>query len=152
MTSDFKLQVARLRPGDAVEVESLADLANDRGTLSELRDRLTAIHDKGCYVLEKSTGRKSNTPRVGDMIFDAAKRLKKGLPSKVAKDNGRKGGRPPKVRETPKDMAELHWFNSRHRTDDDALIKMKGWTKSAAWRTFGPSGRPHRGRPKSKKR
>jgi hypothetical protein len=136
-----------------VEVECLADIASDAGTLTELQDRLQAIHAQGCYVLEKSTGRKSNTRRVGDMIFDAAKKLRKGLPAKIAKDNGRKGGRPPKARETPPDVAERHWFDLlRNATDDDALKKMKGWTKSAAWRTFGPAGRPHRGRPKRKQR
>jgi hypothetical protein len=145
MSDEFDTMVSRLRPGTAVEVEHLADLVHSGPrNLAELRRRLAAIHAKRCYVLEKSTGRRSDGKRGWEMVLDASNGLRKGLPSDVAKKNGSKGGAPRKERSMPPEKAEIHWRSLKHPTDKIALDHMTGWNKTAARRAFGNSGRPGR--------
>lgn len=142
-------KIKRMRKGDVLTVSELADLAGPRGNLRTLEKRLRAVHERGAHVKD-AAGRRSNTRAVGDMVFGAAYKLRKGLPPKVASENGRKGGAKPKVRDMPKEEAETHWFSLKYKTNAEALTHMTGWTLSAANRAWpGGSGRPRKGgRPK----
>lgn len=142
-------KIRTMRKGDALPVKELADLAGPNGNLRTLEKRLRAVHERGAHVKD-AAGRRSNTRAVGDMVFGAAYKLRKGLPPKVASANGSKGGAKPKVRDMSKDEAEKHWFSLKHKTNAEALAHMTGWTLSAANRAWpGGSGRPRKGaRPK----
>jgi hypothetical protein len=141
-TEGFADLVRSLRKGDGVAVRRLSDLANNR---RELRARLDVIHKKHSYLIETGTKRDSRKPDdLRDMIFDAADDLGqsgKGRDPAVARRNGAKGGRPRLDRGISDEEAEKHWFDMRHATNTVAITYMGKWTESAAWRTWGPSGR-----------
>lgn len=152
----FDAAFRSLRPGDGLTVVRLSDLANDR---RELRRRIKAIHDRGCYVHEQATGRDSREPdKLSEMIFEATDilaQVKKGHDPKKAREFGSRGGRPRMDRGITDADAEKHWFDMRHATNTDALKHMGEWTESAAWRKFGASGRktgPRRPLPAKRKR
>lgn len=105
-----------------------------------------AIEDRGATIEETATGRKSTDPRQrDDMISDAIETLTRShnaRAAKVARANGRKGGRPPNVlsdEQTAK--ARAAWFNS-----DLAggrllkTIRAAGYTRSRCYQEFGPRG------------
>jgi len=149
----FDEALKSLRKGDAMTVARLSDLADTR---RELRDRMAAIHAKGCYVRETATGRDS-LKDAADMIFDAADVLgqsKKGHDPAKAREFGSRGGRPRMDRGISDAEAEAHWFDMRHATNIEALKHMGKWTEDAAWRKWGASGRktgPRRSTAKPKK-
>ncbi len=151
MDDEIESLIDGCRKGDEIEVEKLSDLAND---MRQLQERLARIHDRGARVVDQE-GRRSDKPEAVDMIFEASAELKKGPPASVARENGMKSdGRPRKKRETPDDVAERNWFDSRFETDQDAVDASPGWNKSVMIYRFGKSGRRRGGdrRPKSKRK
>lgn len=137
----FDVAFKSLRKGDGLAVATLADLALNR---DELRERLSAIHDKGCYVLETKRNRDSRKHGI-EMVLDAADELgqrRKGHDPKWAKKYGKLGGRPKAKRAMSREDAEKIWFDRRIETNSEALSRMTGWTLPAAYRAFGKSGRP----------
>lgn len=138
----FEAELKSLRHGDSLAVVVLADLAKSR---RELRKRMDAVHAKGCFITETSTGR--TTRKKADalaMLFDATDILThagKGHDPKKAREYGKKGGRPRKLRGMPAEEAKRHWFDTRHPTNAEALKHMMGWTAGAAYRHFGPTNR-----------
>lgn len=151
-TDAFADLLSSLRRGDALSVVKFSDLASNR---ADLQERLKAIHAKGCYVEEVSTGRDSRDLNdTADMIFEAADTLgqnRKGHDPKTARKYGMRGGRPRKDRGISDEDAEKHWFDSRHASNEDALKHMGAWDGQAAWRKWGPSGRKSGPRPKTEK-
>lgn len=137
----FDALLASLRRGDALAVVRLADLAINR---KQLRKRVEAVHEKGCHIVETDTKRDSRKHAL-QMVFDATEMLThagKGHNSERASKYGAMGGRPPKKRTMATADAKIVWFDIRHERNGDALKSMPGWTTSAAYREFGPSGRP----------
>lgn len=152
----FDALLRSLRPGENLFVMKLADLAADR---RQLRKRMKAVHDKGCFLDEVSTQRNSRRKRdLEGMIFDATETLThagKGHDPAKAREYGSKGGRPRKVRAMSEDEAKRHWFDTRYPTNAEALRHMPGWNAGSAYRRFGLTGRqpgPRRPAPKRKRR
>lgn len=151
----FDALLVSLRRGDAVAVVRLADLAANR---RQLRERMKAVHAKGCHIVETSTKRDSRKRHVTDMIFDATEALThagKGHSPEKAREFGSRGGRPRKDRGISDKDAEAHWFDMRHATNTVALKHMGKWNEAAAWRRWGASGRvtgPRRRLPAKPKR
>ena len=137
----FDTLLKSLRKGEAVAVVRLADLAANR---KQFRERWKAVHAKGCFVVEQSTGRRSNTKMRDDMLFDGTEALVhagKGHDPEKAREFGLRGGRPRKDRGISDAEAEKHWFDMRHATNADALKHMGKFNEQTAQRRFGPSGR-----------
>lgn len=152
----FEAALNSLRPKTGLHVVTLADLAANR---KQLRKRMQAVHDKGCHIVETSTGRTSLKKRdLEAMIFDATETLihaGKGHDPEKAREFGSRGGRPRKPRGISDEEAEKHWHSLKHETNTEALKHMPGWDAASAWRAFGASGRktgPRRKIAKRKKR
>lgn len=142
MSDRFEDTIKRLRKGDALRVERIADLA---ANMRELQARLEAVHERGAHVVD-SEGRTSNTADVAGMLFEASAALKKGPPIDIAKANiAKSDGRPPKQRETPAEDAKRNWFDLRLKSDQEAVAASPGWSKSVMYYHFGASGRARGG-------
>lgn len=143
----FEEVLRALRDGERLSVDHLWNLAADR---RELRRRMEAVHAKGGYIYEASTGRDSRVDAAA-MVFDAADvlgQVRKGHDPKKAREFGKRGGRPRKDRGISDKDAEAIWFNTvTYSTNADAVKHMGKWTESAAWRRWGPSGRKNGPRP-----
>lgn len=146
MSDEIRNSIRNLRRGDALEVAKFSDLAR---TLVEALELVNEIHDKGCIVVETTTGRTSDKD-LGKMISGGLRKLRKGRTHRQSVASGRQGGAPLKDREMSHEAAEKIWRNvARYRTDAIAIAHMPGWNRSAAYRRFGRSGRQE-GRPKLK--
>jgi hypothetical protein len=148
MDDEIESLIQRCRKGDRIEIDRLSELATN---MRELQERLERLHARGAWVVDRE-GRRSDRPEAIEMIFEASSELKKGPPVQVSRENGEKSdGRPPKQRETPKEVAERNWFDSRYKTDQEAIDASPGWNKSVMRYHFGASGRQRGGDRKSKK-
>jgi hypothetical protein len=104
-TETWEDALRAVRPGRALYVAELWNLAHDRDTL---RERINAVHDREAWIIEAKTGRDSRKD-MANMILDAVDKLaqrRKGHSPAKAKEFGKKGGRPLKKREMPTADAE----------------------------------------------
>jgi hypothetical protein len=148
--SGWREFTSALRKGDTVYVEGLSLLAEPRSDAvrypaMDLRDCLEEIERRGATWIETHTGRVSTDPvQRKAAIDDAARSLGMGraLPSDVAREHGKRGGRRPTVF-SGADIAKakIAWESRKHKTwKDVAKALPKGFSTARAHRMFGPRG------------
>lgn len=142
----------RLRRGDTVKVRHLHLLAppkrrTDDNPRRELWETIHRIEDRGATILEVSTGRSSANQRERDMmIADAIEVITRGaraISAKLARENGKKGGRPPAViKDEQREAARVKWFERPELVGDDLrrALKRTGYSVARCYREFGPRG------------
>lgn len=149
---DWSWLMRKLRAGDTLAVAKLRAIYEPQGKLSPRRalfHRLHDVEDRGCHIIEISTGRRSTIARERDMmVSDCLDQLTRSA-------QGRDGGRP-RLELSPAEIAvvERHWPSSRHATNQAAVAAIRveaqaaGMTELLRMRSvqaflnrFGASGR-----------
>ena len=138
----------QIRKGDVLRVEYLRDLGP---SFAAALQRIKRVHDAGGYIVETTTGLRSDK-HLPDMLIAAMPKLRKGLLPRVAAKNGAKGGRRPNEH-TPVEVAKPVWTDLEIASNKRALRmpEMRGWYLRLAYEVLGPSGRP-RNKPKRKRK
>ena len=144
--------IDQLRRGDVIKVRSLHLLAMPRRRTTDepRRDLWATIHaieDRGASVLELATMRSTTNHRERDMmIADAIETITRGaraLPRKIARENGKLGGRPPaKISDEQRAAARELWFDKPNilgRNLKKNLLRV-GYSVHRCYREFGPRG------------
>jgi hypothetical protein len=146
--------VEAVREGDTVYIYALSFIPTKRGEddlppSAQVADFLIEVHERGGYVVEVYSGRKSNDRgQRREMAKDALKTIRRG--SRALPSIGRGRGRPKKAW-TPEQVAKAKevWFSRDYTTNLAAERHLpKGMKAKHAWLLFGASGRPY----KAKKR
>lgn len=149
ITPDWQDPVRQLRPGDVMRVYACVMVPAPRGELGPQAAQWTAfakgVHERGTYIIEVSTGRKSNNPkqwRAMNLETHAAfrkggKQLPKGI---------RPSGRPKKLWASPEiESAARKLWKSKNIESDAAAIReaIETWpgVTERMMRGLGPSGR-----------
>lgn len=140
--------ISRLRKGDTVKVRALHLLAppklrTDDNPRRELWRILHLIEDRGATVREVSTGRSTADKRArDDMIADAIEVITRGAraySAKLARENGKLGGRPPKAMKPEQtEAARCIWFDPCVKgVKLKRELKRYGYSLSRCYREFG---------------
>ncbi|MEQ1698124.1 MAG: hypothetical protein ABL901_20015 [Hyphomicrobiaceae bacterium] len=144
-----------IRRGDTVHVTHLHVLArrlkrSNHNMRLDLWEIMKQIDERGAVVAETSTGRTSaDKSQRDDMIRDAIEVLTRGhkaRSAKIARANGKLGGRPPKRGiERTRAEAEALWFDPNLSGDDlDRRLNAIGWNRARCYQKppkgFGPRG------------
>lgn len=147
--------IRALRPEDPepVVVTTLARLASTRDGLREI---IRAIHDRGCWVLELSTGRTTlDAKSATQMALDAADELtadSRSPTKRQARAMARKSHevqqRNTEDKRLPIAEARKVWHSHPAWSNDDCLALMPGWTAITAYRRLGARGLA-KGRPRN---
>lgn len=142
----------RLRRGDTVKVRHLHLLAppkrrTDDNPRRELWETIHRIEDRGASILEVSTGRSTANQRERDtMIADAIEVITRGaraISAKLARENGRKGGRPPtEISDHQRASARALWFEKPEIVGKRLAQSLRrcGYSVARCYREFGPRG------------
>lgn len=136
------------RSGDVVLLEAVSLIAEPKSKLvpypaMDMRDAADEIDRRGAVIIEACTMRSTAKPDDRKAMFlDGAKALGQGraLPSHVARENGKRGGRRPKVF-TDAEMAKARavWDSRKYKTYKEAAEHLpKGFSWARAYRLFGP--------------
>lgn len=145
----FEELIGRLRRGDTVKLARLRFLAPPKLRTSDNPRRdlwrmLHAIEDRGAIVREVSTGRATSDPRQRDMmIADAIEEITRGsraISIRRARENGKLGGRPPKViKPVQREAARSVWLDPSLYGDRlRRALRREGYSLSRCYREFGP--------------
>lgn len=132
-----------LRSGEiAGMLGGLRVIGDNRKTIVE---GVAMVHAKSAAIVDIETGQRSD--RDGAHMLDAALARIHGE-KKIgdrASAMGKKGAKAKWARRRnarmPTNQARVLWFD-KGISADEALASMTGWSKPAAFREFGPSGRP----------
>ena len=141
-----------IRKGDAVHVTHLHILAERRKRTDHKPRRdlfwwTLHILERGTIV-ETSTGRVASfddMTTLFDMLADAVEKITQGTRGRIARENGKLGGRPrnvPKPDQTA--LARKLWFERPELAGDRLRKSLRrvGYSRTQAYREFGPrSGR-----------
>lgn len=142
----------RLRRGDIVKLRHLHLLVpvkkrTDENPRRDLWQVLHLIEDRGATILEVSTGRSSANQRERDMmIADAIEVITRGaraISAKLARENGKKGGRPPAtIKDEQREAARAYWFERPEIVGKRLrqCLKRLGYSVARCYREFGPRG------------
>lgn len=145
MSYNIRDKIKSLRRGDALQVHDLRQLGRN---LTDVLALLDEIHARGAYVVQSSTGKRSDKHGV-KLVADNLHLLNKGAAKRIAKANGSKGGRPKQYIKNDRDAAT--WHNvTKHQTDKAAAGAI-GVSVATLWRNYGRSGRAKTGRPRKGK-
>lgn len=145
MSDNIRDRLKQARHGEGIAVRDLRQLGRKLTDVLELIDDL---HARGVYVVQKSTGIRSDRDGV-KLVKANLHLLNKGAAKRIAKANGSKGGRPKLYEKNDRD--EAAWHNvTKYKTDKQAA-KALGVSVSTLWRTYGKSGRARSGRPRKSK-
>lgn len=147
-TNGLRSLLDRLRKNDVVKVRHLHLLApakrrTDENPRRALWSILHQIEDRGATVLEISTGRSTANQRDRDMmIADAIEVVTRGARAVArARENGKKGGRPPAViKDENREHARRYWFE-RQELQGLRLrqcLGRVGYSLARCYREFGP--------------
>lgn len=137
------------RPGDVVFIPALSIVPTARGEddlppSAQPGEFITQVHERGGYVVEVLTGRKSNNRSQREaMIKEAVTTIRRG--TRELPKTGRKRGRPKTVVWTDEQKAAARdvWFSRDYATNRIAAKHLpKGMTEKHAWELFKGSGRP----------
>lgn len=145
MSDNIRDRLKQARKGEGIAVRDLRSLGRK---LTDVLDVIEELHERGCYVVQTTTGKRSD--RHGTrLIRDNLHLLNKGAAKRIAKANGSKGGRPKLYEKNDRD--EAAWHNvTKYKTDKQAAAAL-GVSVSTLWRTYGKSGRARSGRPRKSK-
>jgi len=138
--------VRALRKGETVAVVRLHVLAPPKLRTADrprraLWDAIKRIEEKGAHIFELDSGRRTSiTAERDELIADAIEALTHAGRSPRRRDGA---GRPPRAfTDEQIEQARTAWFDSRHRTNRDAITASpRGWSMTRSYKTFGPSGR-----------
>lgn len=142
----------RLRRGDIVKLRHLHLLVpvkkrTDENPRRDLWQIIHLIEDRGATILEVSTGRSSANQRERDMmIADAIEVITRGaraISAKLARENGKRGGRPPAViKDEQREAARAYWFERPEIVGKRLrqCLKRLGYSVARCYREFGPRG------------
>lgn len=123
LVEGLDLLIEIVSPRDVVALHSLIVLANPRDPKRRrhsLEAAREAIEDKGCTIWELSTGLRSDRRKSRDRMFSAA------LDDIARANRGETGGRPAsEYSDDQMDVMRRHWFDMRHRTNDDAVAAIQ---------------------------
>lgn len=157
--SEFHLEhiIKTLRPEDPepVCVTSLARLAPTR---DQLRYAIDAIHERGCWVLEISTGRTTRDAKSAtEMGLDAADELtsdaraptKRQARAMAHKSHAARNANTADKRMPISDARKV-WHGHPTWSNEDCIAAMPGWTLITAYRRLGARGLA-KGRPRMPK-
>lgn len=145
MSDNGRDRFKALREGEGVIVRDLRQLGTK---LTEVLELIEWLHERGCYVVQKSTGVRSDKDWI-KLVRANLHLLNKGAARRIAKGNGRKGGAPKQYLKNDRD--EAIWRNvTKYRTDGEAAKKI-GVSVSTLKRNYDKSGRAKTGRPKKPK-
>ena len=141
------------RPGDTIYVATLGRLGRTR---EEIHKRVKDLHARQCTIVETTTGRSSgDKDQLFDMGMEATAEVNRdarALPSKLAKEFGRRGAEATaaraRERRMPEKEAKQVWLGHPKLTNREVLDLMPGWTERAAYRHLGQrdlaKGRPRK--------
>lgn len=129
--------IARLRQGDDLRVKSIRDVGPN---LADALVRIEEVHAKGGAVVDAKGRRTSNGHEVVTMLREALPKMRKGLTSRQAAKNGKRGRK--RKERMPDAEAEVFWRDPGIMTNARALKFMTGWSSQMAYRAFKASGRP----------
>lgn len=146
------LQTLRPEQPEPVIVTTLARLA---ATRDRLRDVLAAIHDRGCWVVELSTGRTTlDAAQSSQMALDAADELTADARAPTKRQARAMAKKSHEVRNANTadkrlaiDKARRIWHDHPTWSNHDCIAAMPGWTEITAYRRLGARGLA-KGRPR----
>lgn len=136
-----------IRRGDTIYVLHLHLLAErarrtNHNPRRDLQAWLEALQSREAVIVEMHTQRRSDKDLL-PMIFDAVEVITKGARGraiKIARTNGKKGGRPKADVSATRSQAREIWFNPAY-TGRDAMrrrLRPLGWSVARCYREFGP--------------
>jgi hypothetical protein len=135
-----------MREGELLAVRSLSDLGYDRWAIAEAVEFIRA---QGADVIEVPAGRIAGAGVA--MLNDALSRIhgkQRRMTPEEAKAMAEARHAARLADRMPAEEAKKFWFASRYKRYQDALKKMTGWTKQAAYSELGPrntgAGRPRK--------
>ena len=140
--------------GDVVAVKRLMLLADPEyprskgGVRQSMRDAVRAIEKAGATIWELDTGRRRDDPLVSeDMLLDAINEL-----SRTRRKNDVPGRPTRKWTADQMTIMQMHWFDLRHETNEDAAraVRASGVpaTVSILSKLLKKSGRPSGPKPR----
>lgn len=143
--------VSDLRRGDIVKVRHLHLLAEPkrRSIDNPRRDLWAIVHqieDRGATIFEVSTGRTTANPRDRDnMIADAIEIVTRGaraLSGKIARENGKRGGRPKvEIADDQRERALAVWHDPSVTGERlKRTLRLHKFSLARCYREFGPRG------------
>lgn len=145
MSDNIRDRLKAARKGEGIAVRDLRALGRK---LTEVLELIDELHERGCYVVQKSTGLRSDRDGI-KLVRANLHLLNKGAAKRVAKENGSRGGRPKQYHKNDADKAI--WKDVvKYATDADAAAAI-GVSVSTARRTYKRSGRAKVGRPRKGK-
>jgi hypothetical protein len=134
----------RMRKGELLAVCSLTVLGDDRWTIAEA---VEWIRGQGADVIEVPAGRVAGAGVA--MLNDALSRIhgkQRRMTPEDAKARARARHEAKRKGRMPVEEATVIWRSARYKRWQDAIAKMRGWTKEAAYKEIGPrtvgTGRP----------
>jgi DNA invertase Pin-like site-specific DNA recombinase len=145
MSDNIKDRLKAARKGEGIAVRDLRALGRK---LTDVLALIEELHERGCYVVLKSSGIRSDKDGIR-MVRSQLHLLNKGAARRVAKANGGKGGRTKEY--IPNATDKAIWRDTVEYRTNNAASKAIGWSVSTIERAYGKSGRAKSGRPKKAK-
>ena len=145
MSDNIRDRLKAARKGEGIAVRDLRSLGRK---LTDVLELIEELHERGCYVVLKSSGLRSDKDGV-KLVRSQLHLLNKGAARRVAKENGGKGGRPRQYEPNAVDRGE--WKDVTKYATDEEAAKAIGASVSTLRRRYKRSGRPKSGRPRKGK-
>lgn len=145
MSDNIRDKLKAARKGEGIAVRDLRSLGRK---LTDVLELIEELHERGCYVVLKSSGLRSDKDGV-KLVRSQLHLLNKGAARRVAKENGDKGGRPRQYEPNAEDRAK--WKDVTAYATDEEAAKAIGASVSTLRRRYKRSGRPKSGRPRKGK-
>jgi hypothetical protein len=151
----------KARPGDTIAVTKLRAIYSPRGKETPRKALFRALHDledRGCKIVEISTGLHSSNARERDKMIAAC------LDELARSRSGGDAGRPKRELSAAEHaLGRRHWFSHEHETNVSAVFQARKEAGELGMRellrlrspqafinVFGPSGRPYRSKRKTR--